>query len=431
MAPLASVFLQALLMLLLHVMCFRGIVSAFSNDRSDNLAVYWGQDSAGHQQRLSFYCNDDTINAIPMAFLYIFRGKGGLPVIDFSNICGIGSGRTFAGSELTDCSFLESDIRKCQAKGKIVTLSLGGANSKVGFSSDSEASAFGQMLWDMFLGNFRLFWSSDPTLIWPFLSVGGKGNIRPLGETPLDGIDLDIESGSSAHYAAMVNKIRSLAKGATKRYYITAAPQCPFPDANIGGALSSAFFDAVYVQFYNNYCQTSAPSEFNFDTWDHWAKTQSPNPNIKVYLGAPGSSKAAGNGYVDIQTLSRVARDAQKRYSSFGGVMLWDADVAYSNNRYDLAIKNALTDGVVKPDPPSRHPSTMTDPKSTPQDTQAPPAETSIPEATLPESFRDPRATARVKRPSFTLGARNDVPAQATRLPELREPTSNSRFFRL
>lgn len=36
--------------------------------------------------RLSFYCNDDTIDVIPMAFLYIFFGEGGQPVIDFANV---------------------------------------------------------------------------------------------------------------------------------------------------------------------------------------------------------------------------------------------------------------------------------------------------------------------------------------------------------
>lgn len=47
---------------------------------------YWGQDGAGSQQRLSFYCEDDTIDVIPLAFLYIFRGTGGDPVIDFANV---------------------------------------------------------------------------------------------------------------------------------------------------------------------------------------------------------------------------------------------------------------------------------------------------------------------------------------------------------
>lgn len=63
---------------------------------------------------------------------------------------------------------------------------------------------------------------------------------------------------------------------------------------------------------------------------DNWAKTTSPNRDIKVFLGAPGAKNAAGDGYVDISTLSRVAVDAQNKYSSFGGVMLWDADEAHS-----------------------------------------------------------------------------------------------------
>ena len=33
------------------------------------------------------------------------------------------------------------------------------------------------------------------------------------------------------------------------RYYITAAPQCFFPDGYLGTVLNAAAFDAVYVQF--------------------------------------------------------------------------------------------------------------------------------------------------------------------------------------
>lgn len=65
-------------------------------------------------------------------------------------------------------------------------------------------------------------------------------------------------------------------------------------------------------------------------TRDQWAKTRSPNPNIKVYLGAPASARAASNGFVSSQTLASVALGAQKEFSSFGGVMLWDADAAHS-----------------------------------------------------------------------------------------------------
>ena len=32
----------------------------------------------------------------------------------------------------------------------------------------------------------------------------------------------------------------------TIRYYVTAAPQCVFPDAALGGVLNTATFDAIY-----------------------------------------------------------------------------------------------------------------------------------------------------------------------------------------
>ena len=67
-------------------------------------------------------------------------------------------------------------------------------------------------------------------------------------------IDLDIESGTPAHYAAFVKRLRTHTDAADKTYYITAAPQCPFPDANIGDALDDAPFDAVFVQFCEYLC---------------------------------------------------------------------------------------------------------------------------------------------------------------------------------
>jgi chitinase len=62
-------------------------------------------------------------------------------------------------------------------------------------------------------------------------------------------VDLDIEQGVSTGYAAFVNRLREHATHGTKQLYVTAAPQCPFPDAYIGQALNAAPFDAVYVQF--------------------------------------------------------------------------------------------------------------------------------------------------------------------------------------
>jgi len=297
-------------------------VYAFDNTRNDNLAVYWGQDSSGFQQRLSFYCADDTYNAIPVAFLYVFFGPGGEPQINFANICSAEGNPVFNDTLLANCTFLEADIKTCQSKGKIVTLSIGGATGAVGFQNNSQAVNFADQVWNEFLG--------------------GNSSTRPFGDAILDGIDLDIEGGSPEFYGSFVNRVRNHTTSANKTYYVTAAPQCPFPDANVGTALDTAPFDAVYVQFYNNDCGLDHPQQYNLATWDKWAKTKSPNPNVKVYIGAPGSAASAGTGYVDVDTLRNYALAGQANYSSFGGVMLWDASSAYVNNRYDVAIKEAL-----------------------------------------------------------------------------------------
>lgn len=64
---------------------------------------------------------------------------------------------------------------------------------------------------------------------------------------------------------------------------------------------------------------------------DNWAKTVSPNKNVKVYIGAPASSTAAGSGFVDINTLSSIIQQTKSQFSSFGGVMFWDASQAYGS----------------------------------------------------------------------------------------------------
>ena len=61
---------------------------------------------------------------------------------------------------------------------------------------------------------------------------------------------------------------------------------------------------------------------------DHWAKTRSLNNKIKVYLGVPAA--IGTDGHLSSRDLITVARAVQKNYTSFGGVMLWDVDTAYS-----------------------------------------------------------------------------------------------------
>ncbi|EIN09820.1 glycoside hydrolase [Punctularia strigosozonata HHB-11173 SS5] len=327
----------ALLQTALLLLVFGGEGHAYDASRNDNLAVYYGQnsygathpnDEANWQQALSTYCQDDTINAFPLAFLDVFFGTGGEPSINLANTCNDVDNPVFSGTDLPNCQFMAADIQACQAKGKIVTLSMGGATGAATFTSDAQAQAFATQIWNLFLG--------------------GTSDIRPFGAAVLDGIDLDIEGGGSTGLAAFVTQIRTLAAGASKTYYITGAPQCPFPDAFLGSVINSVGFDALYVQFYNNFCGLTNfdnPNDWNFATWDNWAKTTSPNKNVKIFIGAPASPTAAGSGYVDSTTLASIISQTRSQFSSFGGVMLWDASQAFANGRYDLAVKSALTNG--------------------------------------------------------------------------------------
>jgi chitinase len=134
-----------------------------------------------------------------------------------------------------------------------VLLSLGGAAGVYGFASDAEAASFARTLWQMFLGGTALGWP------------------RPFGDAVLDGIDLDIEGGGPTGYATLIRELRALftspaSNPAGREFLVTGAPQCPMPDALMGDALNTAWFDLVSVQFYNNYCQASGNS-FNYDVW--------------------------------------------------------------------------------------------------------------------------------------------------------------------
>ncbi len=57
---------------------------------------------------------------------------------------------------------------------------------------------------------------------------------------------------------------------------------------------------------------------------DDWASNTSPNKHVKLYVGSP-ASQAAGNYYVDAAQMGTIIAATRQNYSSFGGVMLWDA----------------------------------------------------------------------------------------------------------
>ncbi|KAJ6586072.1 glycoside hydrolase superfamily [Mycena capillaripes] len=215
-------------------------VAAFAYDpsRSDNLVVYWGQnsygathgsDTANWQKTIENYCQDTCIDVIPIAFVDSF--SGGVPDLNLGNASLFPHGTCDDNGVTGTCASLAAGIQACQAMGKIVTLSLGGGGTTTArFASTTDATNFATTIWNRFLG--------------------GSGAHRPFGAAVLDGVDLDIESGTNLGYAAFATQIRSLWSGASKPYYLSAAPQCPFPDEWVGNALDTVWFDSIYIQFY-------------------------------------------------------------------------------------------------------------------------------------------------------------------------------------
>ncbi|KAG8417896.1 Endochitinase 33 [Metarhizium acridum] len=225
-----------------------------------------------------------TAKIIPIAFMNGISP----PITNFAN-AGDKCDKFPGNSNLLKCPEIEQDIKTCQTKfKKTIVLSLGGATySQGGWSSTRDAENAAQSVWDMF----------GP------VPSGSKVD-RPFGSAVVDGFDFDFESTTN-NLPAFGAKLRSLMDGAGgKKFYLTAAPQCVFPDAAAGSALDAVAFDFVMIQFYNNWCgvsnfQTGSATQyaFNFDVWDKWAKG-SKNPNVKLLLGLP-ANKGAGGGYTN------------------------------------------------------------------------------------------------------------------------------------
>lgn len=286
-------------LLVSHLVLLIKIASAIDTSRS-NVAVYWGQNSQGSQERLSTYCQSASTDIILLSFLNNFPDNFNL---NFANQCGT----TFEDGVL-HCPTIGEDIKTCQAAGKTVLLSLGGSAGTYGFTSDEEAVNFASTLWNKF--------------------GAGSDDERPFDDAVVDGFDFDIENGNQVGYTALANELRNLfTEDSSKSYYLSASPQCPYPDQSVGDLLANAAIDFAFIQFYNNYCSLDQ-NQFNWNDWSDFAKS-APNKDIKLFVGLPGGP-ASGSGYVDASVVADTISDI-KCDTSLGGISIWDASSAWTN----------------------------------------------------------------------------------------------------
>ncbi|KAG9155063.1 hypothetical protein Leryth_011048 [Lithospermum erythrorhizon] len=242
------------------------------NCETGGIAIYWGQN--GMEGTLADTCATGNYNIVNLAFLSSF-GNGNKPMLNLAGHCDPYS---------NGCTKLSADIKSCQAKGVKVILSIGGGAGGYTLTSTAEAKQLATFIWSNFLG--------------------GQSSSRPLGDAVLDGVDFDIEGGTSLHWDELAKFLSNYSKQG-KKVYLTAAPQCPFPDAWIGNALKTGLFDYVWVQFYNN-----PPYDL-------------PIPASKIFLGLPAAPDAAGSGFIPVGDLTSDVLPALKGSAKYGGVMLW------------------------------------------------------------------------------------------------------------
>lgn len=270
------------------------------------IAIYWGQN--GNEGTLEETCATGNYDYVNIAFLPTF-GNGQAPMINLAGHC---------DPYTNGCTGLSSDIKSCQAKGVKVILSIGGGAGSYYLASKEDARQVAIYLWNNFLG--------------------GTSSSRPLGDAVLDGIDFDIEGGTNLHWDDLATFLSAYSKKG-KKVYLTAAPQCPFPDAWVGGALKTGLFDYVWVQFYNNPpCQYSADLSNLESAWKQWV---SDIPATKIFLGLPAAPDAAGSGFIPVSDLTSKVLPAIKGSSKYGGVMLW-SKYYDDQTKYSASIKNHL-----------------------------------------------------------------------------------------
>ncbi|XVE80146.1 hypothetical protein DITRI_Ditri14bG0115900 [Diplodiscus trichospermus] len=270
-----------------------------------SIAIYWGQN--GNEGTLAETCATGNYDHVNIALLPTF-GNGQIPMINLAGYCDPHS---------NGCTSLSSDIKSCQEKGIKVMLSIGGGAGSYYLASSKDARQVATYLWNNFLG--------------------GKSSTRPLGYAVLDGIDFDIEGGTNKHWDDLARYLSRYSKHG-KKVYLTAAPQCPFPDAWVGGALKTGLFDNVWVQFYNNPpCQyTPGDIEKLEDAWKQWITDV---PATKIFLGLPASPEAAGSGFIPISNLTSQVLPSIKGSAKYGGVMLW-SKYYDDHTGYSSATKN-------------------------------------------------------------------------------------------
>ncbi|KAF7512573.1 hypothetical protein GJ744_000834 [Endocarpon pusillum] len=321
---------------------------SFDPMSTSNVAVYYGQTDQTSRVPLSTVCDDPDVDIIILAFVNkLSTGPAGYPTLNMGPRCWAASSAQVneGATGLIDCvsDGFARQVKTCQESGKKVLLSIGGAvdYSDTTIVSEEDAVRIADNIWNLFGG-------------------GGMDNetimaIRPFGDVIVDGFDIDNEDGSTLYWPTLISTLRTYFQTSQpsypKPYYLSAAPQCPRPDASIPLSSMRTAIDFIFVQFYNNpscnlnspgflatlqawsddLCATNLSSSYSSGFIDVGNGVTSP----RIYVGAP-AFPAAGSGWVGGQQFSELMEGVKEvGLGNLGGVMFWDGAYGVLSARDD------------------------------------------------------------------------------------------------
>ncbi|KAH6754814.1 chitinase A [Perilla frutescens var. hirtella] len=274
------------------------------------IAVYWGRNGTA-EGTLAEACNTGYYKYVIIGYVKIF-GDGRTPILNLEGHCNPAAG---------GCAYISNDIHTCQSRGIKVLLSIGGdAIGGYSLSSAADARQFAHYLWNNFLG--------------------GSSSSRPLGNAVLDGIDFDIETGAGQPWDELARALSGYSSY-ERKVYLSAAPSCMFPDANLNAAIGTGLFDYIWVVFMNfPACDYEGIASVDnlLGSWNQWTSSA---PGGQFFLGVPAAQEASATGYIPPDELNSEVLPVIKTSPKYGGVALWNR--FYDRNYSSAILPNIQT----------------------------------------------------------------------------------------
>lgn len=316
-----------------------GLIGYWGNNLSKNQFT----DTKDQEKDLFTFCSTTNYSTYHLSYMYLHFDNNGLPGVDFDYHCNYPTNKFSnlsppnKGYSALNCKSIGNDIKKCQAIGKKILLSV----SPMDFlSSSADAERSADNIWNVFLG--------------------GTSQYRAFGDAILDGIDFHIFNNDvGLYYTVLINKLNNYISSATKQYTIAASVRCANPDVTMGSPKSSYYTDSpfgaiptlfsyiiIFMTSSSNICGWQINNEGFWKQIQVWSEDFNVvNPSLKVYVGIPPwydpsfSGGAVGDYIAPGEFYNNSVIPKMKEFTQFGGIALNDVSFDYNNrpcNNYKL-----------------------------------------------------------------------------------------------